>query len=201
MGRLEAGSPSRRSSARRRRPRGQPYVIVVATVFAGERLIRRRPITTAPLYCLILPVIGHALLLRVLRGRVPGRAFDWSLLSFHRSTEVAARIAAVARHLASIELPAILLPLAALLLLLILTRPAFADPLLPALIGQELLYLAACVLSAFDPVWQVESALSRITIALFPTLLLAVSARAFRAAQGRVDLLPPSASPSPGPTA
>jgi hypothetical protein len=62
-------------------------------------------------------------------------------------------------------------------------RRSSADALLGALGLQVAAYLAACALSAFDPVWQFRSAFLRTSAALVPAVALLLAARLAPAAQ------------------
>jgi hypothetical protein len=124
-----------------------------------------------------VPVLAHGVLLWLLRGPVLRRDYDLTLLEPHRWAELLSRVGTVARRLATVELPRGAVPLAAIAAFLLLTRRSFADWLVLPIAMQVLAYASLCALCAFGPVWLIQTSFSRVTIALFPALLIVLGAR------------------------
>jgi hypothetical protein len=162
---------------------GSLFVLLLAAA-AVSQAWRRRTGSWRIVLALLLPLLGHAFGMRLLRGSLDSRFVDWSLLSPARLAELPAKVRDVLLQIAGVEMPHAVLALLALAILLLVARSGIADPLVAVVVLQTLAYVAACVLSAFDPVWQVDSALSRLTWTLFPVWALVLCARAF---PGRAD--------------
>ena len=167
---------------------GSLFVLLLLAAILAP-VLHRRPVPWRTALALLLPLLGHAVGMRLLHGSLASRDVAWSLLSPDRFGALQARAREVLLQVAGIEVPRYAFALLALATLLIVTRPGLADPLVPVLVLQIFAYGAACVLSSFDPVWQVESAFSRITWALFPVWALIACARVF---PDRVEVRAPS---------
>lgn len=129
-----------------------------------------------------LPLIAHDVGMRLVRGPLADRDFDLSLLTASAS-DLASRFQLVSLQILGIEAHRAWIPLLLLGVLLLTSRRSLGDPLLLPLALQLAAYAAACVVSAFDPVWQVQSAFSRIALTLFPTVVLISVPRAFESAE------------------
>jgi hypothetical protein len=125
----------------------------------------------------VVPVFVHGALLRLLRGPVLRRDFDLTLLAPRRWGDLLSRLGIVGQRLVSVELRGAIIPVAAILLFLLLTRRGPFDRLLWPLALQTLTYAAVCALCAFGPIWLIEASFSRITLALFPTWALILASR------------------------
>ena len=151
-------------------------------VFLAALLIlalRRRGKTAAKLAaCAALPVLAHAALLRIARGPVVSQTFDFGLLARARWSELPPRAAETAVEIFRVAVAPSLPALIGIAAIFAATRAGDADALLPALAAQLSVYAAACVLSAYGPRWQVVTAFPRITLALFPALVLVLTGRA-----------------------
>jgi hypothetical protein len=122
--------------------------------------------------------------MRLARGDVDARDFDYALLQPGRWEILLARLGSVLEWLATEAVPAGIVPLAAVGVILLVTRRALGDPLLVPLSLQLSAYAFACALSAFDPIWHVRTTVVRLSLALFPTLGLVLAARLTRATSG-----------------
>lgn len=159
------------------KPEGLLFVLLLSAVVAFHRptLPRRRASGVA---MLLAPAAAHSIAMVVLRGYIRGRDTDWGLLSVPRFQELARRIAAVATRVSAHELPAASVSLACIACLLLLTRRSRADVLIAPLVCQVLAYVGVCAFSAFDPAWQVASAVPRISQCLLPPMIVVLLARA-----------------------
>jgi hypothetical protein len=156
---------------------GSLFVLLLLVPVVAYRHRIARTLASAAAACLVLPVLSHALVLRFLRGSVPGRSTDWSLLEPGRWVELAERLGKVAVRLFRIEVLGGALALFALAVFLAVTRRSFADLLLLPVCLLILAYAFAAALSRFDPVWQVASAFARITVTLFPVAAVILGGR------------------------
>lgn len=156
---------------------GSLFVLLLLAA-ALAQVFRARPVPWRAALALLLPVIGHAVGMRLLRGPLPDRDIAWSLLSPGGLAELPQRMREALLQIAGVDAARAAVPLIASAVLLIVSRPGIADPLIAVLALQVLGYTGACVLSAFGPVWSVESAFSRIVWTLFPVCALIASARA-----------------------
>jgi hypothetical protein len=123
------------------------------------------------------PPLLHSGLLFLLRGPQAGRAFDRTLFEPRRWLELAARFRLVIQEILGVEARQAFVALAAIVLFLLLTKRGIADPLLPVFSAQMLVYALAFSVSAFDPLWAIDAALSRLTLTLFPAFALVLAAR------------------------
>jgi len=140
--------------------------------------LRRRGKTAAKLAaCAALPVVAHAVLLRIARGPVASRTFDFGLLARARWSELPPRAAETAAEIFRVAVVPALPSLIGVAVIFAATRGGDADALLPALAAQLAVYAAACVLSSYGPRWQVVTAFPRIALALFPALALVLTGR------------------------
>lgn len=156
---------------------GSLFVALLALWLVG-REIRSRRVWHASWLSFALPPLVQAAALRILRGPVAPRDFDLTLLTPRRLPEWLGRWREVLVHLARVEIPAAALPLMGLVLFLVLSRRRGEDPVLVVLAVQTGAYAAAASLSAFGPVWGLESAFARTTLALVPALALVLGGRA-----------------------
>ncbi len=156
---------------------GTLFIVLLLVSLLAWRLSAAGRTSPTVWLCLALAPVFHALTLRLLRGSLSNRDFDWTLLEPGRWLELLSRGARVFGHIATVQVPQAAIPLAALLLFFFLTRSSFADRLLLPLLAQAFFYAAICSFSAFDPIWAVESSFARITIALFPALTLILGPR------------------------
>jgi len=140
-------------------------------------VIRHRRVPLRESVAMMLPMALHAGALQLIRGHVADRAVDWSLIFSGNVVELLPRVREVLARIVTVELVAAAAPLACLAALWLVSARGPADPLSGPLVLQILAYAAACVLSAFDPIWQVDSAFARITLALFPLVALIAGAR------------------------
>ncbi len=124
-----------------------------------------------------IPPVAHAILLLWLRGPQTSRDFDVRLFEPRHWADLANRFGAVVARIATTEAREAAVPLVAIALFLLLTRRAFADPLLSALLVQIFCYGLAFSVSSFDPMYAVEAAFRRIALTLFPVLTLVLGAR------------------------
>jgi hypothetical protein len=154
---------------------GSLFAVLLATsllVVPGSRRVKRMTAAT-----LVLVPLLHAVAMRVARGPAESRDFDLSLLWPRRWESLGERLLVVIQRVATVEVLSAALPLATILVILLATRPTFADRLLLPLVLQAALYVFVCALSAFDPIWHVQASVGRISLALFPTLALVLGAR------------------------
>ena len=129
------------------------------------------------LAALLVPPVAHRALMYLARGSVPARDFDVALLGPSRWGQWLGRIAEAVSRIASVEVVAAAIPLAALAGFFLVTRRSFADRLLPLLGAQVVVYVVACSLSAFGVVWLVTAWFAQITWTLFPPLTVVLGAR------------------------
>jgi hypothetical protein len=157
------------------KPEGALFAVLAAVCWLALRPQARplAPVLTA----LVGPPLAHGVLLRIARGAVPARDFDFSLVAPSRWGAWLPRLAETIARIASVEVVAAAIPLAAIALFLMVTRRGPADRLLPVLSAQVLFYAAACSLSAFGVAWLVATSFARITLALAPVLLLVLCSR------------------------
>jgi hypothetical protein len=130
-------------------------------------------------WALLLPPVLHWSLLLLLRGPQTRRDFDLTLFEPHRWKELPALFLLVVGRMLGTEARQAAVPLAAIALLLLVTRRGIADPLLPVFAGQLLCYAIAFSVSSFDPIYAIEGAFRRIATTLFPAFTLVLCARAF----------------------
>lgn len=157
---------------------GALFALVLASLVLGRGLLSRKK-WAAPFLALVVPVIIHGAVLRLLRGPLADRDFDYSLLSLSRLRETA--ILLFRRELIPCTVPLLLL-----ILFFLLTRRAAGDVLLLPLGVQVAFYAGAPVFSVAGPGWLLETAFARITLGLFPALLLVVGMRLTSVNWGRV---------------
>lgn len=157
---------------------GTLFVALLGAAVFVRGLLRAGRSSSLASVCLFAPAAIQFAVLRVVRGPVVRRDFDWTLLSPDRWKDSADRGLEVLRHLVRFELAASGLALAGLVMVLFCTRRRREDLLVPVLIAQAAAYAAAASLSAFGPDWMMESAFDRTAIALVPALALALGARA-----------------------
>jgi hypothetical protein len=134
--------------------------------------------------CLLLPPAAHGLVLRLVRGSVTSRTFDFSLLTPRRLGEWAGRLGEALSSIAGSEIFPALLPLAALAGFFLLTRRSAADRLIPLLLAQTAAYVVACSLCSYGAAWMVETSWARITGALFPVFSVVLGSRLVSTAYG-----------------
>jgi hypothetical protein len=154
---------------------GSLFAVLLATSLLVVPGGRRAKWMTAAI--LVLVPLLHAVAMRVARGPAESRDFDLSLLWPRRWESLGERLLVVIQRVATVEVLSAALPLATILVILLATRPTFADRLLLPLVLQAALYVFVCALSAFDPIWHVQASVGRISLALFPTLALVLGAR------------------------
>ena len=160
---------------------------VFALLVAGTLAARRgsgRPSRRAALTMAAATVL-HFAVLRLARGDLHDRDFTLGVLSPSRATELLLRVGRLARALAGAWTPVEVLGLACLAAVLLATRRAREDFLLVPLAVQLSIYLGACVLSTWDPVWQFRSAFFRIAATLGPVLALVIGCRLAREKAGQ----------------
>ena len=144
---------------------------------AGRRGRLRSRETALGAAAFAVPPAAHWILLFLLRGPETRRDFDFRLFEPASWAALAHRFGDVVGRVATTEAREAAVPLAAIALFLLLTRRAFADVLLPALLVQVFFYCVAFSVSSFDPMYAVEGAFRRIALTLFPTLTLILGAR------------------------
>lgn len=160
---------------------GSLFVILLAVWTLGRSISpgeMARPAARRAWIWFLLPVVAQAVGMRILRGTVARHDFDFTLLTASRLPEWLASWQTVLAHLARVQIAGAALPIAGLIGYLLLTRPRREDWLLVILGFQTLSYAAAASLSAFGPIWGLESAFVRTTLTLMPTLALVLGARA-----------------------
>jgi hypothetical protein len=140
-----------------RRPRGRPAALVTLALAA--------------------PVVLQAAVLRLARGPVASRDFDFGLLTPARWGQWLGQAGDAVREITRTQIAGTAVPLAAIVVFVLVTRRGVADPLGHVLVGQAALYVLAVSLCAFGPAFLVETALARIACALFPLLALVLGAR------------------------
>jgi hypothetical protein len=158
------------------KPEGTLFAVLAALLWVFARPPGRARAT--PLAALLLPPALHAVLMHWARGSVPVRDYDMTLLWPSRWGELLGRIGEAAGRIASTDIVAAAVPLAALAAFLALSSSGPADRLLPILTAQVVCYLFACSLSAFGAAWLAAAAFGRIVGALVPTLALVLGGRA-----------------------
>jgi hypothetical protein len=126
----------------------------------------------------------HFISLRLARGDLHDRDFTFRVLSPAHASELIGRLARLARALAGAWTPVGIIGLACVAAVLITTRRSREDFLLLPLFVQLSIYLGACALSAWDPVWQLRSAFFRIAGTLAPVLFLVIGCRLSREKAG-----------------
>jgi len=157
---------------------GSLFVLVLA-VMLWWRLRRVAPqkgrwLATASL---VFPVATHGLLMRIARGSLPSRDFDFSLFEPSRWPELTNRFGLVVGRIVGTQARHALLPILALAVYFLVTRKAIADRLIPVFVTQLLVYAAAFTISAFGPTFAIDTALDRLTMSLFPAFTLVLGAR------------------------
>jgi len=154
---------------------GTLFALFVAAALALRR--GRSPSARRAALAAGIAAAAHFGFLRLARGELHDRDFTLAMLAPSNAPELFARLGRLSRALAGAWGPVELLGLACLAGILLATRRAPEDFLLPPLAGQLLAYLGACALSAWDPVWQLRSAFFRIAATLVPPLALVVGCR------------------------
>lgn len=154
---------------------GTPF----AALLAGTLALRRPPSRSSRRSALAIVAVAaiHFAALMLARGNLHDRDFTAAFLSPARAAELAGRLGHVLTALAASWTPAAILGLAGLAGIFLLTRRAREDFLLLPLAFQLSLYLGACALSVWDPVWQLRSAFFRIAATLGPALAVVVACR------------------------
>jgi hypothetical protein len=157
----------------------KPEGVVLAALGALLWLVARPRgrVVLPPVLALLLPPVIHGVLLRWGRGSVRVRDYDFGMLTPARWGEWLGRIGETVARIASVELLAAAVPLAALVAFLVLSPRGPADRLLPLLAAQAFSYILACSLSALGAVWLVSASFGRIVCTLAPVLAVVVGAR------------------------
>lgn len=163
---------------------GTLFVALLALWLLLRSLLRRRRLPLVAWLCLALPPLIQAAALRLLRGRVLRRDYDFSLLAPERWSQWLEHWRGVLAHLARVQLVAAAIPLTALVVFFFFSSRRRQDAVLPILLFQTAAYATAASLSLFGPAWGVESAFVRTTLALVPTLALVIGARAGEVVDG-----------------
>jgi uncharacterized membrane protein YozB (DUF420 family) len=158
-----------------------------ALLVAGTLVVRRGSDRPARRTALAIAAVAllHFVVLRLARGDLHDRDFTFGVLSPGRASELFGRLARVARALAGAWTPVGILGLACLAVVLLATRRTREDFLLLPLALQLSIYLGACALSSWDPVWQLRSAFFRIAGTLAPVLFLVIGCRLAQEKAGR----------------
>ncbi len=157
---------------------GALFAVLLAAAIGLKRTAGTARRAVVGVAALLLPVALHGLLEMLARGHRSSRDFDVGLLTPGRWAEVPPRLAAaLARAVSADVLPSVL-PLLALAVFLIATKPGSGDWLLPVFAAQLVAYVGACTLSTFGPAYAVDSALARIAMTLFPAFTIVLAARA-----------------------
>ena len=126
---------------------------------------------------LLAPLVAHSGLLRILSGPQARRDFDFTLFLPHRWPELPALFATVIGRLVGTEARLALIPLLAIAGYLLVTRRGIGDSLLPVFAAQIACYALAFSLSAFGPIYAIDSAFRRLALTLFPAFALVLGAR------------------------
>lgn len=150
----------------------QEGTLFVALLAAGMWPRRRRAV-----WALVAPPIIHWGLLYLLRGPQTRRDFDLTLFGPGRWRELAPLFVKVVGRILGTEALLAWVPLVAILLFFLVTRPGIADALIPVFLLQILCYAVAFSVSSFDPMYAVDGAFRRIALTLFPAFALVLGAR------------------------
>jgi len=162
---------------------GTAFTLLVAGTLVASRGSARPSRRTA--LAIAAVTVLHFVALRLARGDLHDRDFTFAVLSPSRATELLGRLGRLGRAFAGASTPAGILGLACLAAVLLATRRAREDFLLVPLGLQLSIYLGACALSSWDPVWQLRSAFFRIAATLGPALALVIGCRLARENAGR----------------
>jgi hypothetical protein len=156
---------------------GLLYVALLAvTMLVAAKRERRRNLA-GHLAALLLPASALWALGKLWRGKLIHSDFDLAWLGIDRWRDLLGRAGEVAERLVTVELADAAIPLLAIAIFLVSTRRGFADVLLIALAAQALAYAAVCTLSAYGPLWHVQTSFARAVSALFPAFALVLGAR------------------------
>ncbi|MEP6994190.1 MAG: hypothetical protein ABI968_06670 [Acidobacteriota bacterium] len=150
------------------KPEGSLFAVVLLLTLCGRALRTRRFPRLAAL-ALLLPVILHAVGMRVLRGAAP--ATGGFLFSDVRAVELPARMREALLQIVGIDTPHAALVLLAVAILLLASRPGIGDSLIGAFGLQLTVYAAVSIVSA-------RIGFSEISWTLFPGVVLVAVARA-----------------------
>jgi hypothetical protein len=126
---------------------------------------------------LLPPATLPPLLLRVLRGPLHDRDFDWSYLRPQRWPALLSRLGEVWKLIFTADVPPIALPLLALTAYFILTGRSDGDALIVVAALQIFVYGSVCAFTRYDPEWMVANAFARVSGALTPVFVLAIGSR------------------------
>ena len=159
------------------KPEGSLFVILLLLALFA-RAIRGHRLPRLAALSLFVPVALHAVGMRLLRGAVTDRHIDWSLFSDGRVAELSSRLREMLLQIVGVDISQATIALLAIAILLLVSRPGIADPLIPIVALQIAAYAAQRLVSASGPVWQVEDAFSRFSWTLFPVITLVAIARA-----------------------
>ncbi|HEY4230328.1 MAG TPA: hypothetical protein VGO79_09155 [Thermoanaerobaculia bacterium] len=169
---------------------GSLFVLLLAVVVAlrarGPRdardpaARRRARVGATGLVALAAPAVAHWFLLFALRGNQTRRDFDFTLFEPDRWREIPALFALVAGRFVRIGWAEALVPIAAIVVFFLVTRPGVGEPLLPVFPAQILFYAVAFTVSSFDPLYAIDGAFRRITMSLFPAFTLVLCSREIR---------------------
>jgi hypothetical protein len=150
-------------------------LLAVATGLKPTAGTARRAVGAA---ALLVPVALHGLLEVLARGHRSSRDFDVGLLTHGRWAEIPPRLSAALARAVSVDVLPSMVPILAVAVFLLATKPGSGDWLLPVFAAQLAAYVAAFTLSAFGPAYAVDAALARIAMTLFPAFTLVLAARA-----------------------
>jgi hypothetical protein len=152
---------------------------VFALLLAGTLVVRRRSARPSrrTAFAIAAVTVPHYMVLRVARGDLHDRDFTLAVLASSRAGELVGRVGRLARAFAGAWTAVEILGLVCLAGVLLATRRAREDFLLLPLAVQLSIYLGACALSSWDPVWQLRSAFFRIAATLCPVLALVIGCR------------------------
>jgi hypothetical protein len=150
---------------------GAVLVAFVALVALAALKFRRSAVVIA------VAAVIHGLALRLGRGPLHDRDFSLSFLRPAHADELLRRGIRILGALFDVWGVFSILGILCLVGLFLAGSRSREDFLLVPLGGQLLLYLGACALSVYDPVWQLNSAFFRIAAALMPAVGLVLGCR------------------------
>lgn len=154
---------------------GVLFAALLCGLMAGIAFARRLP--PATITWLAVPAALPPLILRIIRGPLRDRDFDWGYLAPSRWGVLADRLISVARLILTREVVPLAVPVVALVVYFLVTRRGGAEILLPVIGLQLAAYAAACAFSSYDPAWQESNSFARIAASLWPVLTLVLGWR------------------------
>jgi hypothetical protein len=150
------------------------FLLASALLLGGTRRGARRALSAL---AFAVPAAVHGIGLRLARGPVADRDFDFGLLAPARLPELLGRIGALGDLLLRRAVLPMALPLSLAAFFFLVSRRGGTEALLPPLGAQIAVYAIALAFCRFGAAWLLEVSLGRIVSALFPVAALILASR------------------------